>query len=140
MALKLKRFQLIILSHILHLLRLPLLEQTFTEDLKDIFITQTNLKLIDGGGDLHFQGKITGYRTKPVSVNTEQTANAERLTISVRVKFINTKEPKKNFDRSFSRFKDYDATKNIQDIENELIADINKQLVQTIFDAAVSDW
>jgi hypothetical protein len=118
----------------------PLLEQTFTEALKDIFISQTNLRLIDGVGDLHFEGKITGYNTKPISVGTEQTANSERLTITVRVKFTNAKEPKNNYDRSFSRFQDYDATQSLQSVENELIADINQQLVQSIFDAAVSNW
>jgi hypothetical protein len=118
----------------------PVLEQSFTEALRDIFISQTNLKLIDGVGDLHFEGKITGYGSKAISVSTDQVANAERLTITVRVRFINSKEPKNNFDRTFSKYQDYDATKNLQDIENDLIKDINQQLVQSIFDAAVSNW
>ena len=109
----------------------PKLEQTFTEALRDVFISQTNLKLVTNNGDLQLDGKIVG---------TDQIANAERLTITVRVRFINTKEPKNNFERSFEKFQDYDATKNLQDIENELISDINQQLCQSIFDAAVSNW
>lgn len=118
----------------------PILEQSFTEALREIFVSQTNLKLTDGTGDLHFEGKITGYSSRAVSVSTEQLPNAERLTITVRVRFINEKEPKNNFDKSFSKYQDYDATKNLQDIENELINDINQQLVQSIFDASVSNW
>jgi len=118
----------------------PIIEQAFTEALREIFVAQTNLKLIDGVGDLHFEGKITGYRSKAVSVSGNQIANAERLTISVRVRFVNSKEPKNNFDRSFSKYQDYDASQNLQTIENELMADINQQLVQSIFDAAVSNW
>ena len=118
----------------------PVLEQAFTESLREIFISQTNLRLIDGMGDLHFEGRITGYQSRPVSVTSDQIADAERLTITVRVKFINSKEPKNNFERSFSKYQDYDASQNLQDIENELIGDINDQLVQSIFDAAVSNW
>ena len=118
----------------------PVLEQTFTEALKEIFISQTNLRLVESGGDLHFEGRIVGYQTAPISVGTNQQANQERLTITVRVKFTNEAEPKNNFDKAFSRYLDYDATANIQRIENDLIQDINQQLVQTIFDAAVSNW
>ena len=119
----------------------PVMEQSFTEALREIFVSQTNLRLVQSGGDLHFEGKITNYIPgQPISVGTDQIANSERLSITVRVKFTNTKEPKNNFDKPFTRFQDYDASKNIQDVENELIQDINEQLVQSIFDAAVSNW
>jgi hypothetical protein len=118
----------------------PIIEQAFTEALREIFLSQTNLKLTDGNGDLHFEGKITQYRSKAVSVSSDQIANAERLTITVRVRFVNKKEPKNNFDKSFSKYQDYDASQNLSSIENQLITDINQQLVQSIFDAAVSNW
>ena len=119
----------------------PVLEQSFTEALREVFVSQTNLRLVQSGGDLHFEGKITDYRPgQPISVGTDQIANTERLSITVRVKFINAKEPKNNFDKPFTRFQDYDASKNIQEVEIELIQDINQQLVQSIFDASVSNW
>ncbi len=118
----------------------PVLEQLFTEALREIFVSQTNLTLTDNDGDLHFEGKITGYRSKAVSVGSDQFANAERLTITVRVRFINKVEPKNSFDRSFQKYQDYDASQNLQDVELELMEDINQQLVQSIFDAAVSNW
>ena len=119
----------------------PILEQSFTEALREIFVSQTNLRLVQSGGDLHFEGKITDYRPgQPISVGTDQRANSERLSISVQVKFTNSKDPKNNFDKPFTRFQDYDAKDNLQDIETELIQDINQQLVQSIFDAAVSNW
>ncbi len=40
----------------------PTLSQGFTVALQDRFLRQTNLKLTDGGGDLHFEGEITEYR------------------------------------------------------------------------------
>ena len=119
----------------------PILEQTFTEALKEIFISQTSLKLVESGGDLHFEGRIVGYQTAPISIGVDQQANRERVTITVRVKFIDDKEPKNDFDKTFSRFQDYDAEDNLTGtVENELIRDINQQLVQSIFDASVSNW
>lgn len=120
----------------------PTLSQSFTESLKDIFITQTNLTLIEKGGDLQFEGKITGYNVTPVAIQGNQvsTASLNRLTITVLVKFINTKDEKQNFEQSFSRFADFDASKNLASVENELIKDINSQLSQDIFNRAVTNW
>lgn len=118
----------------------PIIEQLFTEALREIFISQTNLKLTDSDGDLHFEGKITGYRSKAVSVSSDQFANTERLTITVRVRFINKVEPKNSFDKSFQKYQDYDASQNLQSIETELMQDIIQQLTQSIFDESVSNW
>lgn len=120
----------------------PTLSQTFTESLKDIFITQTNLSLVEKGGDLQFEGKITGYNVTPVAIQGNQlsTASLNRLTVTVQVKFINTKDEKQNFEQSFSRFTDFDASRNLSSVENELIKDINSQLSQDIFNRAVTNW
>lgn len=120
----------------------PTLSQSFTESLKDIFITQTNLSLLEKGGDLQFEGKITGYNVAPVAIQGNQvsTASLNRLTITVQVKFVNTKDEKQNFEQSFSRFADFDASRNLSTVENELIKDINSQLSQDIFNRAVTNW
>lgn len=120
----------------------PTLSQTFTESLKDIFITQTNLTLVEKGGDLQFEGKITGYSVTPVAIQGSQvsTASLNRLSITVQVKFINTKDEKQNFEQTFTRFADFDASKNLATIENELTKDINSQLSQDIFNRAVTNW
>lgn len=120
----------------------PTLSQSFTESLKDIFITQTNLSLLEKGGDLQFEGKITGYNVAPVAIQGNQvsTASLNRLTITVQVKFVNNKDEKQNFEQSFSRFADFDASRNLSTVENELIKDINSQLSQDIFNRAVTNW
>ncbi len=40
----------------------PSLSQKFTQDLQDLFSRQTNLSPVKTGGDLHFEGEITGYQ------------------------------------------------------------------------------
>ncbi|MDQ3192454.1 MAG: LPS assembly lipoprotein LptE [Bacteroidota bacterium] len=120
----------------------PLLSQEFTEALRNIFLSQTNLNLVERNGHLHFEGSITGYSTMPVAIQAGQISQASynRLTITVNVKFINTKDETQNFEASFNRFTDYDSSKNLSDVEMVLIKEINDQLVQDIFNRAVSNW
>lgn len=116
------------------------LSQAFTEALKDIFISQTNLNLIDKNGDLHFEGSIINYKVSPIAIQGNETAALNRLTITVKVKFTNTKDETQNFESTFSRFADFDSSVNLSSIEDQLIKDINDQLTQDIFNKSVSNW
>lgn len=114
--------------------------QTFSEDLKDIFISQTNLSLASTEGDLQFEGSITNYQISSVAIQGNETAAKNRLTITVNVKFTNTKDKKQNFESDFTRFADYDSSVNISSIEDKLIKEINNQLTQDIFNKSVGSW
>jgi outer membrane lipopolysaccharide assembly protein LptE/RlpB len=118
----------------------PSLSQAFTEKLKDKFISQTNLRLINESADLKLEGYISDYRTQPVAIQGTQTAALNRLTISISVKFVNTKDDKQNYETVFSRYADYDSQKSLSEVEQSLIEDINKQLVDDIFNKSVSNW
>lgn len=118
----------------------PLLSQAFTEKLKERFISLANLRLTDRDGDLQFEGYISDYRTAPVAIQGTETAALNRLTISVNVKFVNTKDAKQNFETTFTRYADYDSRKNLQEVELSLIDDVNRQLIDDIFNKSVSNW
>ncbi|RMG77601.1 MAG: hypothetical protein D6707_10930 [Bacteroidetes bacterium] len=118
----------------------PTISQSFTEALKDVFISQSNLTLVREGGDLQFSGYISGYRNEPVAITGNETAALNRLTISVYITFVNQKEPEKNFTQTFSQFAEYSSSQNLSDVEESLIQEINKQLTQDIFNKALSNW
>lgn len=119
----------------------PTLSNDLTETLKDRFVSQTSLQLLsDDIGDLHFEGKITDYRISPQAIQGDQLAATNRLTVSIQVKFTNDFDPDKNFDKSFSRYADYEATTNIDAVESELNMQIVEELVDDIFNAAVANW
>ena len=40
----------------------------FTEKLKDYFTSQTNIQMINQGGDLSFSGEIISYNIKPIAI------------------------------------------------------------------------
>ncbi len=116
------------------------LSQTFTEALKDKFVSQTNLDLVANDGDLRFEGSIVGYSVTSVAIQGNERAALNRLTIKVKVKFTNTKDSELDFETTFSRYSDYESSQNLASIEDGLITEINEQLTQDIFNKAVSNW
>lgn len=118
----------------------PTLSQTFTEALRDKMSTQTRLALVNKGGDLNFEGSITGYDARPIAIQSTDQAAMNRLTITVNVKYTCAFDEKKNFELTFSRFYDYSSRENLASVENNLIQEINAQLVQDIFNRALNDW
>ncbi len=117
----------------------PTLSQSFTEDLRNFFQTQSRLSLVPKSGDLQIQGSITDYRVSPVGISNNAAAS-NRLTIVVKVSFSNKMDPEKDFEQSFSRFADFPASQNLSTVEQDLIKDINQQLAQDIFNKALINW
>jgi len=118
----------------------PTLSQTFTEALRDRLSSQTRLGLVNKGGDLNFDGSITGYSTNPIAIQSTDLAALNRLTITVTVKYTCSFDEKKNFEQSFSRFADYTSSQSLTAVEQELIQTINDQLTLDIFNRALNDW
>lgn len=116
------------------------LSQLFTDALMDKIQNNTSLNLSTDGGDVQFSGEITRYETRPTAITSQETAARNRLTIAVRVKYTNLVEPELDYDTSFSRFEDYDASQNLTDVENELIDLIVENLIEDIFNRAFVSW
>jgi len=119
----------------------PSLSQKFTQELQDLFSTQTNLTPVKTGGDLHFEGEITDYRIAPMSATAQQTAAQNRLTITINVRYFNVFIEKDNFEKSFSFYYDYPA--NTQLISGPLDAafnEITERITQDVFNASVAKW
>ena len=80
----------------------------------------------------------------PAAITSDQFgegASKNRLSITVRVNFTNAYWPTNSFsNRSFTQFLEYDSTRALQEVENELIPQIVDMLVDDIFNAAVSNW
>lgn len=119
----------------------PLLSNTFTEALKDKFMSQTSLQLIQYDGDLHFEGTIINYSTRPMNIQAESDQAAQnRLTIGIKVKFVNNIDPEANFETTFSRYADYSSDSSLQDVEDALVSEIVDELVDDIFNKSVVNW
>lgn len=112
----------------------------FNEKMKEYYQRNTNLALLPSNGDLQLEGSITGYEVTPVAPNANDQAALNRLTITIQVKFTHNKDEEKNFDQSFTFFKDFPQNQTLSQVESRLIPQILDQLVQDIFNKTAGDW
>ena len=70
----------------------PPLQQMFENQLLDYIAKNTRLQTTDGNADLELEGEITGYNLTPQAVTENAYASMTRLTITVRVKYVNNRE------------------------------------------------
>lgn len=118
----------------------PALSQSFTEALKDRITRESRLVLDTKNGDIDFSGEITGYSIRPMAIQADAISAETRLTITIKVRYRNYKNPKGNWESQFSAYQDFSSDRNINDVENELTALITEQLTEDIFNKAFSDW
>lgn len=121
------------------------LTQRFTEDLKDYFQRNTNLKLVPRDGDIQFDGSIVAYDYAPAAiqkVDNVDLASSNRLTVQVKVRFTNTKDDKQSFDQIFQSFGDFQSTQDIAAVNNDQTAvrKITNNVITDIFNKSVANW
>lgn len=119
----------------------PGIDRTFTLELQDLIQNQTSLSLANNNADLIFEGEIIDFYVAPITATAENTAAENRLTIAVNVRYYNTLEPEKDFERRFSFYYDYPANAQlVGDVLATALDEIYSRLTQDIFNAALTDW
>lgn len=118
----------------------PALSQNLTDALIDKCKSQTSLSFVNGLGDVNFEGEITDYNTRPLTVSADAQAAVNRFTITVRVEFTNAVDPDLSYEQSFSRFEDYDSALDLSQVEDELSRKIIEMIVEDIFNRAFVNW
>jgi hypothetical protein len=118
----------------------PGLSQTLTDALIDKCKAQTNLRFITGVGDVNFEGEISEYNTRPLTVAADATAAMNRFTITVKVKFVNSIDPDLSFEQTFSRYEDYNSNLDLSQVETDLSGKILDMIVEDIFNQAFVNW
>lgn len=128
------------------------LAQDFTNRVKDYFQQNSSLRVIPENGELQIDGVVSEYRLNPVAPTaTPGAANAAslgantaaltRLTIVVKVNYVDTTEPKNSFkDKSFSFFQDFDNGVTFTSVQEDLQKKIFDQILIDIFNATVANW
>ncbi|WP_297067497.1 LptE family protein [uncultured Duncaniella sp.] len=119
----------------------PPLQQTFENELLDYISRNTRLRTVDTpNADLQLEGEITGYSLSPQAVTENAYASRTRLTIQVKVRYIDNKAEGKDIDQTFSAYRDFDSSEMLTDVQDQLCNEISKELVDLIFNATLGDW
>jgi hypothetical protein len=118
----------------------PLLTQIFDLALRKRFVEQTRLKETDSNADIEIEGEITDYQLTGQAVKEDDYASKTRLTVSIRVHYINNKEAGKDLDRTFSAFREFDSSNSLESVESQLVEEIVNEIVDMIYNATVANW
>lgn len=116
------------------------ISQDATEKLKSYYQSNTKLILVPSNADWKLEGKIVGYVSSGVAAKANETSGSNRLTITIKMNFINTKDTKQNFDQNFSYFLDFAQDKTLFEVESALTPVILDQIVLDIFQKTTSNW
>jgi hypothetical protein len=119
----------------------PSLSNMLTEQMQEKFLKLTKLELVDIDGDLEIIGAVTGYDVKATAITANEQAAQNRLTVNVKITFIDRKYPENSFEnKSFSAYEDFDALKQLDEVEATLCEDIVEKLCEDMFNATVANW
>lgn len=118
----------------------PQLSQKLSDDLRQMFASQTSLTVTPEEGDLQVSGEITGYATRASALSSSDEVSMNRLTITIKVRFVNQVDPDADFEQSFSRYRDYAATLDFSSVESGLVSEIVAELCEDVFNKAVVNW
>lgn len=112
----------------------------FNNQLKDEFASHTRLIQVKRNGDLKIEGEITQYSQRNKSVSSEGYSAQTELSMTVNVRFTNNKNHAEDFERQFTSSKSYDTTQSLNAVQEELVTQMVKDLVEQIFNATVANW
>lgn len=112
----------------------------FNNELTDIYAKSTRLQQVRRNGDLQLSGEITDYSQMNQAVGADGYSAQVSLRMTVNVKFTNTKDPKQDFERSFSATTQYDSTQQLSAVQEGLVQEMCENIVDQIFNATVANW
>ena len=117
------------------------MESMFNTALQDIYMQQTRLQQVKRAGDLQLSGEITNYDAYNKGVGADGYSTMAELRMTVRVTFVNTKNPQENFEaQQFTSSREYDASQQLASVQDELANQMIKDIVDQIFNATVANW
>lgn len=117
------------------------LDRDFTRALQDLIINQTNLSIVNAGGDIVYEGEITEYYIAPNTATSDNKAAENRLTISVNLRFYDTKDETQDLEQRFTFFYDYPGSTQLLGSDKDTAhEEIFNRLTRDIFNATLAKW
>lgn len=118
----------------------PPLEPRFNEALKDKFTRNTRLQILNQGGDMEMEGEIVGYELTPLAVQEDAFAAETRLTMTVRMRFKNNKIEGQDKEETISANRTFSSSRMLTDVQDELVEQLTKEIVDQIFNSTMANW
>ena len=112
----------------------------FNNTLSEKYNSQTKLRQVKRDGDLMLSGEITSYDQTNKSISADGYSSMVQLRMTVKVKFVNNKLHKDDFEKTFTASREYDASQQLSAVQEELVQQMIDDIVDQIFNATVANW
>ena len=118
----------------------PPLEQRFNEEMKDMFTRNTRLQLVNQNGDMEIEGEIVGYELTPLAVQEDAFASETKLTMTVRMRFLNNKTDAPQIEERISANRTFSSNTVFDSVQDQLMGELIDEIVDQIFNATMANW
>lgn len=116
------------------------MQSMFNNELTDVFARQTKLQQVNRNGDLQLSGEITEYSQYNKAVSSDGYSSQTQLKITVNVRFVNNANHNEDFEQKFFATSTYDSSQQLSAVQEELVTEMIKDIVDQIFNATVANW
>lgn len=116
------------------------MQSIFNNQLTDIYARQTKLQQVTRNGDLQLSGEITEYSQFNKGISADGYSSQTQLKMTVNVRFVNNVNHNEDFERTFSATSQYDSSQQLTSVQEELVTQMVKDIVDQIFNATVANW
>ena len=116
------------------------MQSIFQNKITDIFATQTKLRQVKKNGDQQLAGEITGFDQFNKGISSDGYSSQVQLKMTVNVRFTNNKNHNEDFEKQFSATTEYDASQQLNAVQEELVTQMVKDIAEQIFNATVANW
>ena len=116
------------------------INQRFSEALRLKIRNESRLTYNESAPDIEFSGSVSGFRLTPEAPQAGNTVALNKVEIIVSVDFKNNKDEAKSWKKQFSFFRTFASDQDFVSIQDGLINEIFKQLLENIFNDAFTGW
>lgn len=116
------------------------MQSIFQNRLTEIYTNQTKLRQVKKNGDLQLAGEIVAFDQFNKGISSDGYSSQIQLKMTVNVRFVNNKKHTDDFERQFSATSEYDASQQLNAVQEELVTQMVKDITDQIFNATVANW
>lgn len=116
------------------------MQSIFQNRITDVYANQTKLKQVKKNGDLQLAGEIVAFDQFNKGISSDGYSSQVQLKMTVNVRFVNNNKHSDDFERQFSATADYDASQQLNAVQEELVTQMVKDITDQIFNATVANW
>lgn len=116
------------------------MQAIFNNQLTDVYARQTKLQQVTRNGDLQISGEITEYSQYNKGISADGYSSQTQLKMTVNVRFVNNTNHNEDFEQKFSATTQYDSSQQLTAVQEELVTQMVKDIVDQIFNATVANW